>query len=466
MKILAIDSSSLTCSVALSEDNILRALFSIQYKTTHSQILMPMLSDIREKLGLQMDTVDAVAVSSGPGSFTGLRIGAATAKGLCLALDVPLIPVPTLDAMAYRLWGTKGLVVPIMDAKRGQVYTGIYRYGDTGASDEPETVMSACAVSIEELLDRIREAAKGSGERVYFLGDAVLVHRETIDKSLEVPHSYAPLHLCAQSADTVAALAFRRISAADPVHKAGVYADADSFTPDYMRLSQAERQALHLEETPVRKKKDPVHIRTRLFVTEDVDQASALEKECLGSEAWSASQLQEAAKAPDTLYLVTVLEDRSDASKRILMSSDGEGAYREGDRIIGLCGIKNVAGCGEITNVCVDPGYRRSGVGRKMLTQLLERAKGLGAGDCTLEVRAGNTAACALYESLGFVCEGVRPGFYSEPAEDARIYWLRSNLDKEATLVGCNSSAQYPEGHASRTGSLELRSGAEKEVLQ
>ena len=127
MRILGIESSSLVASVALVTDDILTAEYTVDFKKTHSQTLLPMLDELIRMLGIEMDTIDAIAVAGGPGSFTGLRIGAATAKGLGLALDKPLIHVPTVDAMAYNMWGASGLVCPIMDAKRRQVYTGLYQ---------------------------------------------------------------------------------------------------------------------------------------------------------------------------------------------------------------------------------------------------------------------------------------------------------------------------------------------------
>ncbi len=126
MKILALDSSGLVASVAVTEDDVLIAEYTIQYKKTHSQTLLPMLEEVRRMVELAMDQVDAIAVAAGPGSFTGLRIGSATAKGLALALEKPIIPVPTLDGLAWQMYGTDALVCPIMDARRSQVYTGLY----------------------------------------------------------------------------------------------------------------------------------------------------------------------------------------------------------------------------------------------------------------------------------------------------------------------------------------------------
>lgn len=124
MRILGIESSSLVASVAVVTDDMVTAEYTVNFKKTHSQTLLPMLDEIVRMVELDLETVDAIAVSGGPGSFTGLRIGSATGKGLGLALKKPLIHIPTVDAMAYGMYGYAGLVCPIMDARRNQVYTG------------------------------------------------------------------------------------------------------------------------------------------------------------------------------------------------------------------------------------------------------------------------------------------------------------------------------------------------------
>ena len=150
MKILALDSSGLVASVALLQDETLVAEYTMNYKKTHSQTLLPMLDEIKKAVDLDLETLDAIAVAAGPGSFTGLRIGSATAKGLGLALDKPLIPVPTLEALAYNLYDTPEdtLICPIMDARRKQVYTGIYAFKDYCLI----TVKEQAALPMEELL--------------------------------------------------------------------------------------------------------------------------------------------------------------------------------------------------------------------------------------------------------------------------------------------------------------------------
>ena len=168
-----------------------------------------MLDEIRKMTELGMDTIDAVAVAKGPGSFTGLRIGSATAKGIGLALDKPLIAVSTLEGLAMNAWGMRGLICPIMDARREQVYTGIYRFGEgtgTGIGDAGElvTVKEGCAIAVEELCGMLNDMPD---EKVLFLGDGVPVYREVIDKTLRIPHSYAPAHMSMQRAGALAVLA-------------------------------------------------------------------------------------------------------------------------------------------------------------------------------------------------------------------------------------------------------------------
>ena len=128
MRILALDSSSLVASAAIVEDDILMAEYTINYKKTHSQTLLPMVDEIVKMTELDLHTIDAIAISRGPGSFTGLRIGSATVKGLGLVLEKPIVAVPTTAMMAFNFWGSQDkLIVPILDARRNQVYAEIGR---------------------------------------------------------------------------------------------------------------------------------------------------------------------------------------------------------------------------------------------------------------------------------------------------------------------------------------------------
>lgn len=226
MRILALDSSGLVATVAIVEDNQTVAEYTVNYKKTHSQTLLPMLDEIVKMTEFDLSTVDAIAVAGGPGSFTGLRIGSATAKGLGLALNKPLIHVPTVDGMAYNLFGCKGLICPMMDARRNQVYTGIYRF-----EDEFEVVESQMAISVEELIAKLNQY----GEKVTFLGDGVPVYEGFLKEGLRVDYAFAPAHLNRQRASAVGALG-------QQYYKKGKIETAMEHEPDYLRLSQAERE--------------------------------------------------------------------------------------------------------------------------------------------------------------------------------------------------------------------------------
>lgn len=246
MKILAIDSSGMTAAVALLEDERLLAEYSTDYKKTHSQTLVPMLEEIKNMTELDLGSIDAVAVAKGPGSFTGLRIGSATAKGIGLALDKPVIAVSTLEGLAMNAWGRDGLICPIMDARREQVYTGIYRFREepltgTGMEYRLETVREACAAAVEELCRMLNDMPD---EKVLFLGDGVPVYREVIDGALKIRHSYAPAHMSRQRAGSLAVLALRYFMDENKdqgIAGHGHIETAAEHKPEYLRMSQAER---------------------------------------------------------------------------------------------------------------------------------------------------------------------------------------------------------------------------------
>jgi tRNA threonylcarbamoyladenosine biosynthesis protein TsaB len=227
MKILAIDSSGLVASVAIAEDDNLLGEYTVNFKKTHSQTLLPMLAEVAKMIELDKNTIDAIAVSGGPGSFTGLRIGSATAKGIGLALDKPLIHVPTLDALAYNLWGTNLLVCPLMDARRQQVYTGIYEF----IGEELRTIEPQCAIGIDALVQKINALDR----EVIFLGDGADAFAEYIKENCTVPFHFAPAHMNKQKASSVAALGKK-------LYEQGHFETAAEHRPDYLRLSQAERE--------------------------------------------------------------------------------------------------------------------------------------------------------------------------------------------------------------------------------
>lgn len=227
MKILGLDSSGLVASVAIVEDAEMRGEYTINYKKTHSQTLLPMLDEVAKMIELDLETVDAIAVAGGPGSFTGLRIGSATAKGLGLALQKPLIHVPTVDALAYNLVGHRDVICPLMDARRNQTYTGLYAFD----GNEMQVLLEQCAVGIEEIIEKVNE----QNRPVVFLGDGVPVFTSFIEEHCKVPYTFAPAHMSKQRAGAVATLGMKMFVAGD-------FETATEHRPDYLRLSQAERE--------------------------------------------------------------------------------------------------------------------------------------------------------------------------------------------------------------------------------
>lgn len=227
MKILAFDSSGLVASVAILEEEQLIAEYTLNYKKTHSQTLLPMLDEIVKMTELDLNEIDAIAVAAGPGSFTGLRIGSATVKGLGLALNKPIVSVPTLEGIAYNLYGTDALICPMMDARRKQVYTGLYEFN----GKKFQIIADQTACPVEEILDRCNEL----GRKVIFLGDGVPVYQDMIKDKIQVEYDFAPAHMNRQRAGALGMRAFDYIRE-EKLESAAEHA------PVYLRKSQAERE--------------------------------------------------------------------------------------------------------------------------------------------------------------------------------------------------------------------------------
>lgn len=227
MNILAIDSSGLAASCAILSDDVIRAEFFVCNKLTHSETLLPMVDQVIRASGLKLVEMDAIAVSMGPGSFTGLRIGSATAKGLAEAIQKPVIGVPTVDALACNMAGYEGNIVPLMDARRNETYTGIYSFNENGMT----VLREQCAVPLRDIIAEVNQR----GTRTVFLGDGVRVFEEQIRMDCRVPFEFAPASHNLQRASCVAVLARK-------YHEQGKYTDAAGHVPVYLRTSQAERE--------------------------------------------------------------------------------------------------------------------------------------------------------------------------------------------------------------------------------
>ena len=224
MLILAIESSAKAASVALMEDEKLIAQYSQCSGLTHSRTLLPMIENMLSNTETPKNAIDAIAVAQGPGSFTGIRIGISTAKGLCWGLDIPAVGVSTLEAMAQsaRFLSEGTIVCPAMDARRSQLYNALFTVHNGVPVRLTEDRAIAAAALAEEL--------SGSGKRVWILGDGWAICEKAL-KERGVECAVAPEELRWQTAFGVCLAAKNKTSTG-----------AEDLLPVYLRLSQAERE--------------------------------------------------------------------------------------------------------------------------------------------------------------------------------------------------------------------------------
>jgi tRNA threonylcarbamoyladenosine biosynthesis protein TsaB len=223
MKILAIDTSTRVGSIAVVEGALLKAQHILNISATHNQRLLPGIERILTDAGWSLDDLDGFAVSLGPGSFTGLRIGLSIVKGLAWATGKPLVGVPTLDALAANVSFVPHKVCPILDARKGEIYTALYRQGDEKI---PQRLTAYMAIKPEELVALISETT-------VLVGDGLLSYGDYLKRELGNRLVLAPPHLSVIYASSVAWLGWHRL-------QSGEHEDVCSCTPLYVRPSEAE----------------------------------------------------------------------------------------------------------------------------------------------------------------------------------------------------------------------------------
>ncbi|MBR3805664.1 MAG: tRNA (adenosine(37)-N6)-threonylcarbamoyltransferase complex dimerization subunit type 1 TsaB [Clostridia bacterium] len=229
MKILAFDSTAKAASCAVLDDGHILASYNIDNGLTQSELLLPMAEDIHSSLGLKFSDIDAYAVSVGPGSFTGVRIGVSLVKGLAFGRDIPCIEVSTLDALAENLSGLEGILVPCMDARRAQVYNALF----SCISGERKRLTEDRAISLSDLSDELRGY---EGQKIYISGDGYSVARNALEKS-GIVTEITPELLINENAASVAKIAYQK-------YLSGEYVSDKEISPTYLRLPQAERERL------------------------------------------------------------------------------------------------------------------------------------------------------------------------------------------------------------------------------
>ncbi len=224
MRILALDTSSLVASAAILEDDKLLGEMTINHPKTHSQKLMPIIEALCTSLGLKIKDMDLIAVAGGPGSFTGVRIGLSAAKAFAQPFDIPVVMVSSLKGLAYNLPGFDGIICPILDARRGEVYAAAYRW----QSDSLITVIEDQAIPLETLLKKFRE---GHAQRIVFLGDAAIKYKDLIQAELGAKAAMTMPSHNMQRASSVAVAAYRNMDRA---------VKYDAVKANYLRRSEAE----------------------------------------------------------------------------------------------------------------------------------------------------------------------------------------------------------------------------------
>lgn len=226
MKILSIDSSTECAACAIMENDKLLGEINYNNKKQHSVVLMPMIDTLLKNLKLDISSIDGFVISKGPGSFTGLRIGASTVKGFSQGTGKPFVGVSSLDALAYNMAFTSGIICPMLDALRNNVYTALYLFND----DKLERLTEYMVISIDDLISLLKKQK----QPYCFIGDALPKFREKLEKELQGSR-FAPAHLNAAKASSLGELGLKLL-------QDGKSDDLYSFAPFYLRKSQAERE--------------------------------------------------------------------------------------------------------------------------------------------------------------------------------------------------------------------------------
>jgi len=226
MKILSLDSATESATCAILDDNRILGEITFNYKKQHSLVLMPMIDELFNNTGMNIGDIDGFVASKGPGSFTGLRIGMSTIKGLSQGTKKPFVTISTLDSLAYNLAYTPGIICPILDALRDNVYTALYTFDNfklTRTSDYMN-------ISIEELINMLKE----KNCNISFIGDGTFKFKERLMESLS-GISFAPAHLNLAKASSLGELGLKLLSK-------GIEDDIYASVPIYLRKPQAERE--------------------------------------------------------------------------------------------------------------------------------------------------------------------------------------------------------------------------------
>jgi tRNA threonylcarbamoyladenosine biosynthesis protein TsaB len=375
MLILAIDTSSAIATTALMEDGKLLAEYIQDSGKSHSKRLMLMIDEMIKSCGKKPGEIDLYACAAGPGSFTGLRIGASAIKAMAQVFDKPIAAVPTLDALAYNLYNFDGLVCPMLDAQRGAVYSALYKW----ENNRLIKLADYRVIDAKELVDKLMSYNR----QVVLLGDGVEIAAKHLEESSNIV--IAPGGHLQARAGSSAAIAI-------DMQGKGELESCYSFRPIYIRKSQAEVEY---------EKKQSITLRA--MELKDVDDVWEIEKLSFRTPWSRASFLDEMQINQKARYIVAEL----------------------GDTVVGYGGMWFIVDEAHITNIAVHPDYRGQKIGEKIVEAMMAAAQRESIISLTLEVRVTNIPAINLYKKLGFEDIGIRKGYYSDTGEDALIMWKK-----------------------------------------
>ncbi len=425
MIILTIDTTGASASVTIFNER--KELFAELSSDTmsHLQMLIPMVERVIKKAGVLKTEITHIAAVVGPGSFTGIRIGLATAKTLAQAWDLPMIAISSLAAFSYAIPKPRTMVCPMIDARHGQVFAGAFSsiWEEKTQPAAPERWKAEDVWPAEEFIQAaVSEAVRSdSVENVVFCGDAAEKYLEEIDKAVHRAEksNVKVTFLDQREFDSVRAAAVAQM--ARRMAEEGLTVTYDAIEPVYLRKSEAERK---LEAKELGKKKKDERKEEIVFEMPPADETityrkaklqdgsafAGLDRLCFRNEWNEAAFNGELDGGKNAVYIAAE-------------NSKGE--------IVGFAGAAFVSDEGEINRVAVHPLYRGRGIADHMMTALMEESRYRGAASLYLEVREANRSAIALYKNHGFRVTGKREGYYAETGENALLMnWSSDEKDE------------------------------------
>ncbi len=465
MIILTIDTTGVTASVSIINERkeVLTECSSDQM--SHLQMLMPMTQRLMQRAGVSRGEVTHIAVAVGPGSFTGIRIGLATAKTLAQSWGLPMIALSSLALLAYGLNETSGIVCPMIDARHGSVYAGVFSVKSRKIGDFlPEPLMKEDVLDVREFVReavKLAEQAAGQAETfpvLYFCGDGAEAYRKLIEAEFEEitggsgngriqttgdAREYDACRIRKNEAkgqdkaehgtvgekfwdgksgsSRIYKLEIVREAEADRMEstarmayclaEAGVLTSYREIQPVYLRKSEAERK-LEAKELGI-KKKDKRREET-VFELPPADEEIELRR--AGSEDVDAlAELD--ALCFSSAWSRSAYESELGGSKKTIYIA----AQNSRAQIIGFAGVSCILDEGEVCRVAVHPVYRSRGIGDRLMAALIKAAESEGVSSLYLEVREANRPAIALYKNSGFRVVGKRNGYYAQTGENALL---------------------------------------------